>query len=1402
MDNSSLLTSPTARSRIAHPSLPTVLIVEDSETDRATYIRHLRSSGDEDYEILEAETLEDALELWRVRPPEVVLLDVNLPDGDGLEFLEAIAPEFEDSQLPAIVLTGQGDERTAVRSMKLGASDYLTKGDITALSLCIAVRQVRDRVFLTRKLARSRRQEALVAEIALRVREYFNLQDISEAIVREVGEFLGADRAVIYQFNPDMSGTITAESVVAPWNESLGTEILDTCFQENLGGAYRENRVFACEDIYTAGLSECHIKLLERFQVRANLVVPVLLPEGETWRLWGLLVVHQCRAPRVWEEGDIELLRLLSVQFAIAVKQAELYQSLQALNASLELTVEERTRELKLSEKRFRGIFENMFQFIGLLNPDGTLLEANRIALAVGGVGREAVVGRPFWEAPWWQISPETREQLRGAIARAARGEFVRYEVEIWGTQGTIPIDFSLRPVADEAGRVILIIPEGRDLTEAKRLETEREEAYALLRESERRYASLAAAAPVGIFRTDIDGNCVYANDRWCAIAGLTPEMAMGTGWVEMLHPDDRDWVLKKCAKTLAERSSCQCEFRIVHPDGALRWVYGQSVPEWDDGGQLLGYVGTLTDISDRKRAEEQLQELNQQLEAKVRRRTAALQERETRYRALMENAGDAILLADVGGNLVEVNRQAEELFGHSREELIGIDLSQIHPPEDLERMRTTFSEVLRGDRTQVLDARIVRRDGAIVDVDISATTIEIGDSRQCTHRKLVQGIFRDITERKAAEKALRESETRWQFALEGSGDGIWDWDAGTNRVFFSKAWKAMLGYADEDIGDTLEEWSSRVHPEDLSQCRADLDRHFRGETPVYQNEHRMFRKDGSIAWILDRGQVIEWTAEGKPLRVIGTHTDISDRKAAEEENRLLKERLQFLLARSPAMIYSCRPEGDYGATFMSPNVKTILGYDPEEFTADSSFWANHIHPEDAPGVLRSASEVFQKGTIAHEYRFLHKAGHYVWLMDELRLVCDEAGEPVEIVGYWANISDRKVAEIKLQRTNEELLRATRLKDEFLANMSHELRTPLNAILGMTEGLQEEVFGPVNERQIRALATIESSGSHLLSLINDILDLAKIEAGQVQLECAPTAIAPLCRSSLNFVQQQAMKKNIKLTTKVPENLPDWHIDERRIRQVLINLLTNAVKFTPEGGRIGLEVFFVNLGEPGRNRLRIAVMDTGIGIAPENLDKLFRPFVQIDGALNRKYEGTGLGLALVKQIVELHGGEVGVSSEVGTGSCFTVDLPGGDDSQAWEPPVPSASEAEPESSEPPPPARILLAEDNEANISTMSSYLGAKGYRLMVAKNGAEAIGLARSERPDLILMDVQMPGMDGLEAIRHIRRDRDLAEVPIVALTALAMNGDRDRCLEAGATEYLGKPVRLKELVAMIQQLL
>ena len=399
----------------------------------------------------------------------------------------------------------------------------------------------------------------------------------------------------------------------------------------------------------------------------------------------------------------------------------------------------------------------------------------------------------------------------------------------------------------------------------------------------------------------------------------------------------------------------------------------------------------------------------------------------------------------------------------------------------------------------------------------------------------------------------------------------------------------------------------------------------------------------------------------------------------------------------------------------------------------------------------------------------------------------------------------------QLTISNEELIRVTRLKDEFLANMSHELRTPLNAIVGMTEGLQEGIFGVANVSQLQAVQTIERSSNHLLELINDILDLAKIGAKQIELECAPTNICELCESSLAFVKQQAIQKRIQLQIQLPQRIPNISIDERRIRQVLINLLNNAVKFTPIGGTITLNVT-IEADIKHSSFIRLAVIDTGIGINSVDLAKLFQPFMQVDVALNRQHNGTGLGLALVKGMVEMHGGTVQARSEVGVGSQFIVDLPIPRSESAVNSqgllPVLGFSQPVPQQLDPftgeysAKSWTILLAEDNEANISSISSYLKAKGYHTILARNGLEAISIAQSQRPNLILMDIQMPRMDGLEAIRHIRNHAELQDIPIVALTALAMIGDRRKCLDAGADDYLTKPVKLKQLATTIQQLL
>ncbi|NJN98359.1 MAG: response regulator [Anaerolineales bacterium] len=526
------------------------------------------------------------------------------------------------------------------------------------------------------------------------------------------------------------------------------------------------------------------------------------------------------------------------------------------------------------------------------------------------------------------------------------------------------------------------------------------------------------------------------------------------------------------------------------------------------------------------------------------------------------------------------------------------------------------------------------------------------------------------------------------------------------------------------------------------------------------------------------------------------------------------------------------------------------------------------------------------------------------------------------------DITTEKQAEDTLRLANAELARAARSKDEFLANMSHELRTPLNAILGFSEALLEQVRGPLNERQQASLRNIEASGRHLLALISDILDLSKVEAGRLELLLEVVPVADICQTSLLFVKEVALKKQLQLAFHLDNQMAKVQADPKRLKQMLVNLLSNAVKFTPEGGQVSLEV--TTDAEAGV--IHFAVQDSGIGIPPQEMARLFQPFTQLDSSLSRQYEGTGLGLALVRRLAELHSGSVTVESEgvPGRGSRFTIALPNPtlqrtepkllerktgtgplqtalvvEDSESaaeqlerylqeakirvavhpqgegvlnqavrlspgvifldllmpgqtgWE--VLAQLKADPRTQDIPViivsvvderakglaagaveylvkpisretlrqvmsavvgtpesvrealvivpetgriRARILLAEDNEINIEVINEYLQDEGYRVVLARNGREALAQATEIRPDLILMDIQMPEMDGLEAIRRLRARAEFATTPIIALTALAMPGDRERCLDAGATEYLTKPVSLKRLVELIEELL
>ncbi|MBX0330560.1 response regulator [Oscillochloris sp. ZM17-4] len=384
----------------------------------------------------------------------------------------------------------------------------------------------------------------------------------------------------------------------------------------------------------------------------------------------------------------------------------------------------------------------------------------------------------------------------------------------------------------------------------------------------------------------------------------------------------------------------------------------------------------------------------------------------------------------------------------------------------------------------------------------------------------------------------------------------------------------------------------------------------------------------------------------------------------------------------------------------------------------------------------------------------------------------------------------------ELSRTNAKLTRALRLKDEFLAMMSHELRTPLTAVLGISEGLQENLYGPISAQQQQALAQVLQSGRHLLGILSDILDLTRIDAGVTPLITEPVSIMHLCQTALQLVAEPARKKNLRLMQSVAFGVVGVRADERRLTQILVNLLDNAVKFTPAKGTVELDVE----ADADQECIRFIVRDTGIGIAAEDMERLFHPFTQVDGRLSRAYEGIGLGLTLVQRLTALHGGSVQVTSSPGAGSRFTVTLPWSEDDND-RPRAPTAARPKAHEAWATPP-RVLVVEDHEPTLELYIAQLAHLGCTVIIARTGAEALALIRAQRPTIVLLDIQIPDLDGMGVIRQVRADASVAATPIIAVTALAMSGDRERLLAAGATRYLAKPVSNQTLMREISEVL
>ena len=975
-----------------------------------------------------------------------------------------------------------------------------------------------------------------------------------------------------------------------------------------------------------------------------------------------------------------------------------------------DFTERKRAQEaLRESERRFRAIFDHTFQFIGLLKTDGTLLEANQTTLDFSGEKLEDIVNRPFWEARWWTISSKTQEQLKNAIARAATGKFVRYEVDILGAGDAITtIDFSLKPVRDEKGQVVLLIPEGRDISDRKQVKA------------------------------------LIAGQNY-----ILEMIAKGARLPEVLETIIR-WIEKQCPQ-------CRCSFLLLDKNGVcLRQGVAPSLPtsynQAIDGITIGPYAGSCG--------------------------TAAYW-------------GEPVFVTDIA---------IHPLWADFR------DLALSHG------LKACWTWPIYSTGGKVLGTFAMYnsqpRSPSQQERELAAKATQLA---------------RIAIERSYAQEELLRSNAMLKAQQEAAIDGILVIDENRRVASYNKHFCELWQIPEQLIqsGDHQQLFNWMLSQlEDSQEFLAKEEKLYAHPTETSYNEFTF--KDGRI---LEFYSAPVLSPSGDYYGRIWYNRDITGRKQAEAALRQAEEKYRKLVESAGDAIIAVDAET---GIILDANqmAETILGRSRTEMIG---LHQTEIQLQER---LKQYAKIFNDhietgGVFQAELELQHKNGMNVPVEMSATIV-EVQGKKI-VQGIFRDISDRKQTEKALKQAKVAAEVANRAKSEFLANMSHELRTPLNGILGYTQILQRE--NTIGVKQQEQVDIIQQCGKHLLTLLNDILDLSKIEARKMELYLSDFQFHHFLESIVEIVRINAEQKNISFTFQMLSSLPEnVRGDEKRLRQVLINLLGNAIKFTDTGG-VTFKVGYVDFGEAGdwglrareedtqtqryedteslsqipassqspipdlARKMRFVVEDTGIGIAQEQLAEIFLPFHQV-GDPRCRVEGTGLGLAISKRLVQLMGGELHVESTLGQGSIFWLDLDLPEVPQWVEVAKPDPSQIIGLKEEK---YRVLVVDDQWENRSVLVDLLSPLGFEVLEATDGQDCLNQAQEIKPDAILLDMLMPGMDGFEAVRKLRQLPSLKDVIVIATSASAFPDNQQRCLAAGCNSFISKPVQAEKLLEQLR---
>ncbi|UIJ46633.1 PAS domain S-box protein [Sphingomonas cannabina] len=761
--------------------------------------------------------------------------------------------------------------------------------------------------------------------------------------------------------------------------------------------------------------------------------------------------------------------------------------------------------------------------------------------------------------------------------------------------------------------------------------------------------------------------------------------------------------------------------------------------------------------------------------------------------RSILENMREIVFRTDAEGRWTFLNPAWTQITGYTVAESLGWPTTRLLRPEDYEEAKSIYPRIVSGELDEcVLRQRFTRADGDIRDVEVSVRAMRDADGRFVG----TSGNIRDITEQRASVAALEASEARFRTLADAAPVGIYRAGRDGGLTYVNAAWSRITGLSEsESLGHGWRNALINLAEFERKPSGSGLDRP--GDTSSRELNFRT--KGGRETWIRVVSAA-EFDSAGERTGFIGVVADITDRKHAEIELAAREEQLKLFAENVTDAVVRMTLDGH--CIFATPSVRDVLGVTPEQLVGRNML--TRFHPDDREMVLNAylalALGEIEATTVIYRSHRSGGADDWVWLEANSKLVRDSAtNAPTEVIASIRDVTRRKQLEMQRDEARQRAEAAAEAKSHFLANMSHEIRTPMNGVIGFTELLLES---ELDDEQRRHAQLIAESGRTMMRLLNDILDLSKIDAGRMTIVNEPFDVHHALKSALRLMSVAAERKGLALTLDLADDFPKHIVgDSLRLRQILANLIGNAIKFTEEGG----VTLSARVDGDEERRGIIEVTDTGVGIAPERQAAIFDEFVQESETTTRRFGGTGLGLAISRKLAELMGGTLSLRSIPGEGTTMILTLPLVEASE----PVPSTPRSAPTPAIKPSPAtrRVLLAEDHDINQILATALLERLGCRVDVAANGAEAIArvdeaAARGEPYDIVLMDVQMPELDGLEATRRLRaKGYDAATLPIVALTANAYEDDIAACFAAGMQGHVAKPIQLRELQSALDRL-